>query len=92
MIQAIEDIGALENTACGHSLEELALSRVMAGWPERSTGRRGRLAGYEQRSLLELFATCLLVGLALVPYIATQEISRALGPGVLRRMLLQRPE
>jgi hypothetical protein len=39
----------------------------------------------------ELLATALLLGLVLVPYVATQEINRALGPGALRRLLLQSP-
>lgn len=43
-------------------------------------------------SALELAATCLLVGLVLVPYVATQELGHALGPGELRRVLLERPE
>jgi hypothetical protein len=50
------------------------------------------LADYARRSPLELFATVLLVALVLVPYIATQEIGRALGPGGLRRLLLRQPE
>jgi hypothetical protein len=48
-------------------------------------------AEYGKRSPLELFATCLLLGLVLVPYIAAKELSRALGPGGLRRLLLERP-
>jgi hypothetical protein len=50
------------------------------------------LAEYGRRSTLELFATVLLLGLVLVPYITAKEISRALGPGGLRRVLLRRPE
>ena len=50
------------------------------------------LAEYGRRSPLELFATVLLLGLVLVPYIAAKEISRALGPGGLRRVLMRQPE
>lgn len=49
------------------------------------------LAEYGRRSPLELFATVLLMGLVLVPYIAAREVSRALGPGGLRSLLLKRP-
>ena len=42
----------------------------------------------ERRSLMEIVATLLYILLVLIPYVATQEISRALGPGVLRSMLL----
>lgn len=45
------------------------------------------LAGYEKHSLLELIATCLLLLLVLVPLITAKEFSRALGPGVLTRLL-----
>jgi len=45
------------------------------------------LGEYERRSVLEMIATCLLLLLVLVPLIATQELNRALGPGVLKRML-----
>jgi hypothetical protein len=62
----------------------------VAGWLHgRSVAQT--LAGYEARSALDLFATCLLMLLVLVPYIATREIGRALGPGGLRRLLMQRP-
>jgi hypothetical protein len=59
----------------------------VAGWLHgRSFAQT--LAEYERRSLLEILATCLLVLLVLIPMIATGELSRALGPGVLRRLLL----
>jgi hypothetical protein len=45
------------------------------------------LADYESRSILSMLAKSLVVLLILLPLIATREISRALGPGVLRRML-----
>jgi len=41
----------------------------------------------EQRSVLEALATCFLLLLVLIPLIAVKELSRALGPGVLSRML-----
>ena len=47
------------------------------------------LAEYERRSLLAMAAKCLLTLLILVPLITAKEISRALGPGVLRRILSQ---
>jgi hypothetical protein len=45
------------------------------------------LAEYERHSVLELIATGLLLLLVLLPLIATQELNRVLGPGVLRHML-----
>jgi hypothetical protein len=63
----------------------------VVGWIHGRTPAE-TLAEYGRRSPLELFATCLLLGLVLVPYIAAQEIGRALGPGGLRRLLLNRPE
>jgi hypothetical protein len=46
-------------------------------------------AEFHARSMLELLAEVLLVGLILVPLVATAEVNRALGPGVLRRQFLQ---
>jgi len=45
------------------------------------------LAEYEQRSVLELIASCLLLLLVLIPLIAAKEFSSALGPVVLARLL-----
>jgi hypothetical protein len=45
------------------------------------------LADYGQQPMLGLLAKCLLVLLVLVPLVAAREINRALGPGVLRRLL-----
>lgn len=42
----------------------------------------------ERQPFLELVAACLYMLLLLTPYVATQEVSRALGPGVLRGLLL----
>lgn len=39
----------------------------------------------QARSMLELMAEIVLLGLILVPLVATAEVSQALGPGVLRR-------
>lgn len=44
------------------------------------------LAGYEQHSILQMLAKCLLVLLILLPLVAARELSRALGPGVLRAL------
>lgn len=46
-------------------------------------------AAFHARSMLELVAEVLLMGLILVPLVATAEASQALGPGVLRRLLLR---
>ena len=45
------------------------------------------LAEYEAHSILELGATCLLMLLVLVPFVTAKQISVALGPGVLHRVL-----
>jgi hypothetical protein len=64
---------------------------LVVGWVHgRSSAQT--LADYENRSFLELAATCLLMLLVLVPFIATKEVGRALGPGGLRRVLSQPPE
>jgi hypothetical protein len=62
-------------------IEELVAGRAH-GRPFAQT-----IAEFEQRSLLELLATCLLLLLVLIPLIAVKEFSRALGPGALSRML-----
>lgn len=46
------------------------------------------IAGFEQHTMLQILAKCLLALLILLPLIATKEISRTLGPGKLRAMLL----
>jgi hypothetical protein len=67
------------------------LEEFVVGWAHgRSPAQT--LAEYEARSILELGATCLLMLLVLVPFVATKQISLALGPGVLRRMLLTAEE
>lgn len=45
------------------------------------------LAGYEARSLLQVLAKCLIGILILLPFIAVKELSRVLGPGVMRKLL-----
>lgn len=44
------------------------------------------------RSVLEVLAEVLLIGLILVPLVAAAEVSQALGPGVLRSQLLRAAE
>ena len=46
------------------------------------------LAGFEQHSALQLLAKCLLGLMLLLPLIATKELSRTLGHGRLRALLL----
>jgi hypothetical protein len=66
------------------------LEEFVVGWAHgRSLAET--LAGYESRSALEILATCLLMLLVLVPFIAVGEVGRALGPGALRRILLAPP-
>lgn len=62
-------------------LEELVVGKVHG----RSFAQS--LAELRQHSVPETLATCLLLLLVLVPLIAVKEFSRALGPGVLSRML-----
>jgi hypothetical protein len=47
------------------------------------------LAGYEAHSVSVLVAKSVVLLLVLLPLIATTELSKALGPGVLRRLLMQ---
>jgi hypothetical protein len=46
------------------------------------------VAALSDRSLPEVLASCLLMLLVLVPLVTVTEVSRALGPGALRRLLL----
>jgi len=48
------------------------------------------LAEYEQRSVLATLSGCLVMLLIMVPLVAASEVSRALGPGVLNRLLFNR--
>jgi hypothetical protein len=66
-------------------LEELVVGWVHGHSPAET------LAALEARSLLGLGATCLLLLLVLVPFVAAKQVSLALGPGGLRRLLLGRP-
>ena len=50
------------------------------------------LAEYEQRSVLATLSGCLVMLLVMVPLVAASEVSRALGPGVLNRLLFNRAE
>jgi hypothetical protein len=77
------------------SLQFLALLIVLTVLEELIVGKvHGRsfaatIAGDGQRSLLQMLAKCLLVLLILLPFIATRELSKALGPGVLKKLLLE---
>lgn len=44
------------------------------------------IAEHPRRSMMEILATSLLMLLVLLPYVAVKELSRALGPGVLRKL------
>jgi hypothetical protein len=44
---------------------------------------------FRARSMLELMAEVLLMGLILVPLVSAAELRQALGPGVLRRLFLR---
>ena len=47
------------------------------------------MAGFEQHSVVQMLAKCLLALLILLPLIAIKELSRTLGPGVLQNLLLK---
>ena len=78
------------------SLQFLLLLVVLSVAEELLVGKfHGRafsatMADYEQQSVLNMLAKCLLMLLILLPLIATREFSRTLGPGVLRRLLTGR--
>lgn len=86
-------IGTLAKRITGRSLLLLLVLIVLSVIEELVVGRvhghslAETLAGYELRSRIAMLAKCLLMLLILVPLVATKELSRALGPGVLRRML-----
>jgi hypothetical protein len=67
------------------------LEEFVVGWVHGHSLAQ-TLAEYESRSALELLATCLLMLLVLIPFVTFKEVGRALGPGGLHRVLLQRPE
>lgn len=67
-------------------VEELIVGKVH-GKPFTAT-----LAEYEQRSMLALLSGCLVMLLIMVPLVTASEVSRALGPGVLNRLLFNRAE
>lgn len=67
------------------------IEELLVGWFHGASAAE-TLAEYTRRSPLELFATCLLLGLVLAPYVAAREVGRALGPGGLRRVLMQPPD
>ena len=61
------------------------VEEFVVGWAH---GRSAAQTMAEYEAHLEQGATCLLMLLVLVPFVATKQISVALGPGVLRRVLL----
>jgi hypothetical protein len=67
------------------------LEEFVVGWVHGRSAAE-TLAEFETHSVLELAATGLLMLLVLVPFVAAKHVSLALGPGGLRRVLLQRPE
>jgi hypothetical protein len=67
------------------------LEELVVGWVHGRSAAQ-TLARFEARSLLEIGATCLLMLLVLVPFIGVKELGRALGPGGLRRVLLERSQ
>jgi hypothetical protein len=50
------------------------------------------LGEFKQRSFLEMLASSVLLLLVLTPYVAVQAVSRSLGPGVLRGMMVAPPK
>ncbi len=62
-------------------IEELVVGKV------HGVGFARTLAGYETRSVLQVLAKCLIGMLILLPFVAFKEVSRVLGPGVMRKLL-----
>jgi hypothetical protein len=48
------------------------------------------LGQFEAHSVMEMLAKCVLLLLVLLPLVAATEVSRELGPGVLRRLIFAR--
>ena len=77
------------------SLQFLALLIVLTAAEELIVGKvhgqdfSATLAEFSRHSLLQMLAKCLLMLLILLPLIATRELSKKLGPGVLRKLLLE---
>jgi hypothetical protein len=65
------------------------LEEFVVGWVHGHSAAH-TLSEFEARSFLQIGAICLLMLLVLVPFIGVKELSRTLGPGELRRMLLGR--
>jgi hypothetical protein len=89
-------------TLAGHILRKLLLlfllllvltvaEEVIVGWIHGHTWT-DTLGEFEQRSVAELLASCLVLLLVLAPYVLWKEVSRALGPGALHRLLVSPPE
>jgi hypothetical protein len=78
----------------GKSLQFLVLlilltvaEEVLVGW-YHGVSFSQTLAEFEQHTVVQMLAKCLLALLILLPLIATKEFSRTLGPGKLRGLLL----
>ena len=74
---------------CSWSCWSCSLSSKRSSWVSCTVTRSGRRSSaLGDRSLPEVLASCLLMLLVLVPLVTVTEVSRALGPGALRRLLL----
>lgn len=65
------------------------LEELVVGWVHGRSAAQ-TIAALETRPMLELASECLLMLLVLVPFVAVKQVSLALGPGVLRRLLFER--
>jgi hypothetical protein len=52
-------------------------------------GFSATVAELSQHSLMQMLAKCLLMLLVQLPFIAIRELNKALGPGTLKRVLLE---
>ena len=59
------------------------LEELLVGW-YHGHSLSETLGEFQQRSILEMLASSVLLLLVLTPYVAVKEISQSLGPGVLR--------
>jgi hypothetical protein len=64
-------------------IEELIIGRVHGHSISETLGELR-----QQHSMLEVLAKCLMMLVVLVPLVTVTEVSRVLGPGALRRLLL----
>jgi hypothetical protein len=85
----------LASQIVGKSLQFLALLIVLTALEELIVGKvhgqgfAATLAEFSHHSLLQMLARCLLMLLILLPLIALRELSKELGPGVLKQLLLE---